>query len=133
MLKAMAAGKSFANEDKGAEDVTEITSEYVPEKVEDPAIEKQESAENSETTETLQDRLDSLSKSNTPSGEKIYTEEKALTLEEQLNNFKTGKPVSENEVEYAGASEYRSLEDQLHFYEQSVSSSSSIFGKKKRK
>ena len=58
--------------------------------------------------------------------------EKPLTLEEQLKNFKASRS-SNDEIEYAGASEYRTLEDQIRFYEQNVSSTTSIFGKKKRK
>ena len=80
----------------------------------------------------FEDKSSSTSVGNSSGLTGSLSSEKPLTLEEQLKNFKASRS-SNDEIEYAGASEYRTLEDQIRFYEQNVSSTTSIFGKKKRK
>ena len=132
MLRAFGTSK----EETPVAETVDITPVSVPE----PVVEK-EKVNNVEPTpvekptantgDTLEERLASLGKTQDSSLAGTQSTEKPLTLEEQLKNFKSNKS-NNDDIEYAGASEYRTLEDQIRFYEQNVSSNS-IFGKKKRR
>ena len=128
MLKAFGSSQaaSVVNE---PEDVSVNTESVVT----DNTAVSQQNTTDKISSDTLEEKLAALKDSSSSSEAHVeVVNEKPLTLEEQLKNFKSSKPNTDDTIEYAGASEYRTLEDQIRFYEQNVSSNS-IFGKKKRR